>query len=181
MVWIVHKTQSLAHRTWCAKRPLLSGLVRMFANISSVGQYCTSITPYCIASLMKLRRISVCFVHLWYTGFFDMAIVPWLSFITAGWLFCIPRLRSYCRSHTTSWTVELSQMYSPSAVEGATVACWQLIQLTAAPANIKAFPVLECLFSMSFAQSASGVQTAASPWCTLGIGSCRTFCSDLAW
>ncbi len=25
-----------------------------------------------------------------------------------------------------------------------------------------------------------GVQRAASPWCTLGIRSCRTFCSDLA-
>ncbi len=25
------------------------------------------------------------------------------------------------------------------------------------------------------------VQRAASPWCTLGIRSCRTFCSDLAW
>ncbi len=26
----------------------------------------------------------------------------------------------------------------------------------------------------------AGVQRAASPWHTLGIGSCRTFCSDLA-
>ncbi len=26
-----------------------------------------------------------------------------------------------------------------------------------------------------------GVQRAASPWRTLGVGSCRTFCSDLVW
>ncbi len=36
------------------------------------------------------------------------------------------------------------------------------------------------LFQKSFNEF-MGVQRAASPWRTLGIRSCRTFCSDLAW
>ncbi len=37
-----------------------------------------------------------------------------------------------------------------------------------------------CNNSGSHIHSSSGVERAASPWPTLGIRSCRTFCSDLA-
>ncbi len=33
----------------------------------------------------------------------------------------------------------------------------------------------------AFTFSFPGCMRAASPWCTLGVRSCRTFCSDLAW
>ncbi len=41
-------------------------------------------------------------------------------------------------------------------------------------------PVYSIQKRISF-NASSGVQRAASPWRTLGIRSCRTFCSDLAW
>ena len=82
------------------------------------------------------------------------AIAPWLSsLITIGFVGICKSVSNFW-NHVASCVAKLSATYSASAVDSATTACFLLSQLTAPPASINTFPVVECLSSKSPPQSA---------------------------
>ena len=134
-------------------------LERFLVNISvgfwSVGTKCNEISPSDIFSQIKWKQISICLVHLSWTGLEALKIAPWLSLQSGIVPIVIPSsFRNEC-IQTNCLDVSERDMYSASVDDRAIVFCTLLFQEIAAPlSNIK-YLVLDCWDVLSDAQSAS--------------------------
>lgn len=124
-------------------------LVMTSATILAVGQYLMIILPaFCTRTLsMKWCPTSMCFDLCRLIGFFDEAIVPWLSSkIKTGSL--TPLCHSLSGWDTAPppplWTAAATVIYSASHDERATIGCFLGFQEIRGPVlfNLKEYPLI---------------------------------------
>ena len=117
---------------WRSTSSRLSGLVRMSAVISFVGQKCISICFLLISWRIQCILILMCFILLWCSGFRRTLSADWLSTLNGDGPWTLkPSSPSSERIQMTSRPAIDADTYSASVDELAMVTCFFADQLTA--------------------------------------------------
>ena len=128
----------------------------MSAFMSSVAQYHNSIILSSMFSLIKWCAMSICFIHVWFIGWFTNAIMDLLSWLITIYLSCLNVISSSIdHIHRASFTAPESAWYSACVVDVATVCCFFVCYDIIPPFIMKMYPLILHLSSRSSAQSES--------------------------